>query len=130
MGGLLAHCSHLVDGGRIHPRRYYDLYKVILKRVKLGKAARKELDWWLEFCAISDGKRKIEHEDYPCIPLISDSSLKGFAMYKGSEWLAGTWEDEIVLESSSCCRHIVPPPGMDIFDKSNINELENYTFFD
>ena len=52
-GGLLSHCSHVVDGGRTHSRRFYDLYKVILKndlkRVKLGKAAREDLDWWLKF---------------------------------------------------------------------------------
>ena len=27
LGGLLAHCSHVVDGGRTHSRRFYDLYK-------------------------------------------------------------------------------------------------------
>ena len=31
LGSLLAHCSHVVDGGRTHSRRFYDLYKVILK---------------------------------------------------------------------------------------------------
>ena len=25
LGGLLAHCSHVVDGGRTHSRRFYDL---------------------------------------------------------------------------------------------------------
>ena len=126
LGGLLAHCSHVVDGGRTHSRRFYDLYKVILKndlkRVKLGKAAREDLDWWLKFCATFNGKRKIEYEEYP-IPLISDSSLKGFAVYKGKEWLGGTWEGEIALENSSC-GHITSPPGMDTYDRSNINELE------
>ena len=32
LGGMLAHCSHMVDGGRTHSRRFYDLYKVILKK--------------------------------------------------------------------------------------------------
>ena len=59
----------------------------------------------------------------PLIPFISDSSLKGFAIYKGKDWLAGTWEDEIVLKNSSC-GHIVSPPGVDYYDKSNINKLE------
>ena len=126
LGGLLAHCSHVVDGGRTHSRRFYDLYEVILKndlkRVKLGKAAREDLDWWLKFCATFNGKRKIVYEEYP-IPLISDSSLKGFAVYKGKERLGGTWEGEIALENSSC-GHITSPPGMDTYDRSNINELE------
>ena len=30
LGGLLSHCSHVVDGGRTHSRRFYDLYKIIL----------------------------------------------------------------------------------------------------
>ena len=69
LGGLLAHCSHVVDGGRTQSRRFYDLYKVILKndhkRVKLGKAAREDLDRWLKFCATFNGKRRIEYEEYP-----------------------------------------------------------------
>ena len=44
-------------------------------------------------------------------------------MYKGKEWLGGTWEGEIALENSSC-GHIISPPGMDTYDKSNIKELE------
>ena len=47
LGGLLSHCSHVVDGGRTHSRWIYDLYKVFLnnnlKRVKLGVAAREDL---------------------------------------------------------------------------------------
>ena len=93
-----------------------------LKRVKFGRAAREDLDWWLKCCATFNGKRKIEYVEYP-IPSISDSSLKGFAIYKGKEWLAGTWEYEIVLENTSCAR-IVSPPGMDLYDKANINEFE------
>ena len=44
-------------------------------------------------------------------------------MYKGKEWLGGTWEGEIGLENSSF-GHITSHPGMDTYDKSNINELE------
>ena len=72
--------------------------------------------------SILNGKREIEYEEYP-IPLISDLSLKDFAIYKGKDWLAGTWEDEIVLDDTSC-GHIVSPPGMDVYGKSNINALE------
>ena len=93
-----------------------------LQRVKLGKAAREDLDWWLNFVLPLMGERKIEYEEYP-ISLISDSSLKGFAIYKGKEWLGGTWEGGLAPENSSC-GHIVSSPGMDTYDKSNINELE------
>ena len=67
-----------------------------------------DLYWWLKVCATFNVKSKIEYEEYP-IPLISDSSLKGLAIYKGKEWLAGMWEDEIVPEDNSCC-HIIPTP--------------------
>ena len=112
----------MVDGGR----RFYDLYKVILKddlkRVKLGKTVREDYGWWLKFCTTFNGKRKIKFDEYP-IPLISDSSMKDFAIYKGKECLAGNCEGEIVLENSSC-GHKVSPPEIDIYDKTNINELE------
>ena len=53
LGGLLSHCSHVIDGGRTHSRRFYDLYKVILnnnlKRIKLGLAAKEDLKWWANF---------------------------------------------------------------------------------
>ena len=46
LGGLLSHCAHVVDGGRVYSRRFYDLYKVILKNnlksIKLGKMGKKD----------------------------------------------------------------------------------------
>ena len=76
----------MVDGGRTHSRRFYYLYKVILKndlkRVKLGKAAREDLDWWLKFCANFNGKIKIEYKEYP-IPLIYRFIPKGLCSVKG-----------------------------------------------
>ena len=50
LSSVLAHCSHVVGGGRTHFRIIYDLYKVILKNnpftVKLGKAAKQDLRCW------------------------------------------------------------------------------------
>ena len=40
LGGLLSHCSHVVDGGRTHSRRFYDLYKIILNN-NLKRISRK-----------------------------------------------------------------------------------------
>ena len=31
LGGLLSHCAHVVDGGRVYTRRFYDLYKKMFK---------------------------------------------------------------------------------------------------
>ena len=81
----MSHCSHVVEGGRVYSRRFYDLYKVILKHnlksIKLGKMAREDLKWWSNFCESLNGKRKIEYAEYP-YPIVSDSSMKGFAIYK------------------------------------------------
>ena len=125
LGGLLSHCAHVVDGGRVYSRRFYDLYKVILKHnlksIKLGKMAREDLMWWSNFCESFNGKRKIEYVEYP-YPIVSDSSMKGFAIYKNQDWLAGSWEGEISLDTE--CNHIVPPPILDNYDPKNINELE------
>ena len=126
MGGLLSHCSHVIDGGRTHSRRFYDLYKVILnnnlKRVKLGLAAREDLKWWANFSETFNGKKKIEYPEYE-LPLVSDSSLKDFAIYKGDKWLVGSWDNSLELEHNSCGL-IISSPSCDLYDKTNINELE------
>ena len=48
LGGLLSHCAHVVDWGRVYSRRFYDLYKVILKHnlksIKFDKMAREDLN--------------------------------------------------------------------------------------
>ena len=126
LGGLLSHCSHVVDGGRTHSRRFYDLYKVILnnnlKRIKLGLAAKEDLKWWANFAKTFNGKKKMIYPEYE-LPLVSDSSLKGFAIYKGEEWLAGSWDDSLKLDNDKC-NHIISSPSFDDYDKTNINELE------
>ena len=126
LGGLLSHCSHFVDGGRTHSRRFYDLYKIILnnnlKRIKLGLAAKEDLKWWANFAKTFNGKKKIIYPEYE-LPLVSDSSLKGFAIYKGEEWLAGSWDDSLILDNDKC-NHIISSPSFDNYNKTNINELE------
>ena len=69
-----------------------------------------------------NGKKKIIYPEYE-LPLVSDSSLKGFAIYKGKEWLAGSWDDSLLLDNDKC-NHIISSPSFDVYDKTNINELE------
>ena len=104
----------------IYSRRFYDLYKVILKHnlksIKLGKMAREDLKWWSNFCESFNVKRKIEYAEYP-YPVVSDSSMRGLAR--------GTCEGSINLETA--CSHIVSPPPPAYVrhnDPININELE------
>ena len=125
LGGLLSHCSHVVDGGRTHSRRFYNLYKIVLnnniKRVKLGLAAREDLKWWANFTEPLNGKKKIIYREYE-LPIVSDFSFKGFAIYKGEEWLAGSWDDSLKLDNDHC-NHIISSPSWDHYSKTNIYEL-------
>ena len=55
----------------------------------------------------------------------NQGSLKGFAIYKNQDWLAGSWDGKIELDTE--CSHVVPPPVLDIYDPTNINE--SYVLF-
>ena len=109
LDGLLSHCSYDAVGGRTHSRRFYDLYKIVLnnnlKRVKLDLAASEDLKWWANFAATFNGRKKIIYPEYD-LPLVSDSSLKDFAIYKGEEWLAGSWDDSLKIDNDHC-NHII-----------------------
>ena len=56
--------------------------------------------------------------------MVSDSSLRGFAVYLGSDWAAGTWEDRFSINIVSECNHVVGRPFAEIFEHDNINVLE------
>ena len=122
LGGLLSHCSHVVDGGRTHSRRFYDLYKIVLdnnlKMIKLGLGAREDIKWWANFAETFNGKKKIIYPEYE-LPLVPDSSLKGFAIYKGEKWLAGLWDDSLKIGNDHC-NHIISSPSWDHYNKTNI----------
>lgn len=125
--GLLAHCATVVKGGRVFCRLLYDLYKVMcikqLRRIKIGPAAREDLRWWSQFGNIFNGRAAIRNPVYPS-PMFSDSSLRGFGVYLGSDWVAGKWPGVKGALIDSPCGHIGDPPTFDQVDFSNINVLE------
>ena len=91
----------------------------VIKHVKfLAEKATKKM---FEPVADLDGKKKIEYPENE-LPLVSDSSLKGFAIYKGEEWLTGDWENSLKLDNNSC-GHIISSPSCDSNDRTKINEL-------
>ena len=57
-------------------------------------------------------------------PIVSDSSLKGFGVYMGTDWCAGPWDDVDYILLSSPCNHVVSRPLCESFDSGNINVLE------
>ena len=56
--------------------------------------------------------------------MVSDSSLKGFAVYMDSDWVAGVWDDNDYINVVSPCFHVASRPLLETFDKDNINVLE------
>ena len=128
LAGMLSHCSVIVRGGRTFSRRVYNLCKkaskVRCKMVRLNSCFRADLQWWFKFAAAFNGKATMV-KDRLCLQMTSDSSKKGFAVYLGDKWLAGTWDNSIKFQSqgSGCC-HIAMAPAFDSYDPTNINELE------
>lgn len=123
--GLLAHCATVVRGGRTFCRRLYDAHKVACntksKCVRLNAAAKADIEWWSRFAELFNGKATILNA-YFASDMTSDASLKGFAVYINDDWAAGTWSNEISVDSS--CQHIACSPSFDVYDNSNINVLE------
>ena len=127
IGGLLSHCAHLVKGGKIFCRNTYDLYKKLVRSnkryINLNDEVISDFNWWFKLLPFFNGTVKMFNEEF-ALPMVSDSSLRGFAVYLGSDWVAGTWEDKFHIPLVSECSHIGFRPVWDFFDKSNINELE------
>ena len=59
----------------------YAKLKHNLMSIKLGKMTREDPTRWSNFSESFYGKRKIEYAEYS-YPIVSDSSMKGFAIYK------------------------------------------------
>ena len=94
LGGILAHCCKVVQGGRTFSRRVYDLIASVRSnhhRVRLTEEFRRDLRWWLDFAAVFNGRAKIVAPSYPAVSLYSDASLSGFGATHGDDWIAGTF---------------------------------------
>ena len=80
LGGLMSHCSYVVRGGRTFSRRLFDLaasYSRHAQRIPLTHSVQADLDWWLAFCLIFNGRACIVKDLHP-VPIVSDSSFMGY----------------------------------------------------
>ena len=86
---------------------------------------KSDLNWWRVFCVSFNGVSQINNVEYSQ-PMISDSSLKGFGVYLGEDWVAGTWSEVELLTLDSQCAHIASFPITErrFVDFKNINVLE------
>ena len=82
-----------------------------------------DLLWWKRLCRFFNGSMRIIEDCYP-YPMVSDSSLKGFGVYRNDDWAAGVWNDDVYLPITSQCNHVVSKPLCESFECDNINVLE------
>ena len=127
LGGLLSHCAHVIKGGKVFCKRVFRLYKSLIasnwRYITMTDLVKADLSWWKKLVDNFNGSKKIVNEMYH-LPMVSDSSLRGFAAYMGRDWLAGTWCDRDYINVSSECSHIVSKPFTEFFEHDNINVLE------
>lgn len=124
--GLLGHCSTVVRGGRTFCRRLYNLHKLAhskhLNVIRLGSEAKEDINWWIKFIRVFNGKSAIHKPVFP-YDMISDSSRKGYAVYLGEDWLYGSWDGRNMFDTQ--CNHLCPDdPHLSPGDRVNINVLE------
>ena len=126
---MLSHCAHLVRGGRTFCRRLYNLYKEIcnkgFKSIKIPEEVKADLRWWKVCSRHFNGVSQINNRDYHD-PMVSDASLKGFGVYLGQDWVAGSWDKDPGFKVNTVCNHVSGPPMQDreFVDFGNINVLE------
>ena len=64
--GILAHCAKVVRGGRIFSSRVIDLLKALPEgnpRIRLTDEFHLDLQWWIEFASVFNGKQKLITEN-------------------------------------------------------------------
>ena len=127
LGGHLSHCSHVIKGGKISCKNVYNLYRQMIERkarfMEVPTTVKSDLKWWLHLCKYFNGSSRMVKDEFHHA-MVSDSSLKGFGVYLGQDWCAGTWSDLDCIPLTSSCNHIVCRPLVEEFDHTNINVLE------
>ena len=115
LGGLLAHCSKVIRGGRTFCRRIYDSMSSVREpyfKVRLGSGFREDIAWWCDFAATFNGKAKILGRFAAHISTYSDASSWGFGATHGPRWVVGAFdpgEDEKI--GARVGHHHFPPEG-------------------
>ena len=127
--GVLAHCAKVVRGGRIFSRRIIDMLKSLPEgnpRIRLTDEFRADLAWWADFAEVFNGRAAMIDRNYGLGPVIfTDSSLNGYGVVHGSDWLAGYFSSECLPLGVGALigdhRHWI---NVSVDDCDNINVLE------
>lgn len=92
---------------------------------QLGPEIKADLDWWLAFARVFNGRATIIHERLvETVFLCTDPSQTGFGATFGDDFFLGTWSfPRIELCDWANSLHWAPPPVYESID-NNINVLE------
>ena len=131
LGGLLAHCSKVVRGGRTFCRRIYDSICSVREphfMIRLNKGFREDLAWWEKFAAGFNGKARILGKFAAHIATYSDASNFGYGALHGSDWIAGAFNagDDDMIRGALPHHHLAPDAGC---TDAHINVREMWAAF-
>ena len=94
LGGLLAHCSKVVRGGRTFCRRIYDAISSVREphfSVRLSSGFREDIAWWRGFAAKFNGRARVLGKFAAHLATYSDASDFGYGALHGCDWIAGAF---------------------------------------
>ena len=131
LGGLLAHCSKVIKGGRTFCRRIYDAMNSVKEphyKVKLGPGFREDIAWWADFAARFNGKARILGRFAAHVATYSDASDWGYGAAHDNDWIAGAFDprDDAPLGGALGHHHKPPDP---VCAKAHINVREMWAAY-
>ena len=118
VGGLMSFCAQIVRGGRTFSRRLFDLCARARpgRGIFLCEETRKDLGWWVQFCAVFNCKTLIKSKLCE-IPMVSDASKRGFGAWMGTDYFYGFWGKYDVKNLNAAHKESQP-----IMDKIEVHE--------
>ena len=123
--GVLSHCATLVKGGRTFSHRVIGMLKRFAGKtryVSLSKSFHADLEWWVKFSKWFNGSAKIIRDNQQVSVVYSDASGSGFGAFCDTDWLCGTWNQDIVVTGDRH-GHGRPKPVVAVPDNINVREL-------
>ncbi len=126
LGGLLAHCSKVIRGGRTFCRRIYDVIAKLKEPyhfARLNKGFREDIAWWVDFAAKFNGKAGMLGRFSPTMAIYSDASSWGMAATHKDDWLVGSFNSQDNVRLRDYAGHHFVEPSRELA-KSHINIQE------
>ena len=126
LGGLLAHCSKVVKGGRSFTSRIYDAIRVTKKpfyKIRLNASFKLDIDWWRNFASNFNGVRRMLGKHAPFFSIYTDASSKGFGGLHGSDWFTGSIEEKSAALANQVGHHYESYDATIVDGHINVTEM-------